>query len=250
MVLRHTAVSNTPDEHGTKLSGTSISSWLWLNNSGITLSECENSSPGVAFIGLASAADGFGQSDRHNEKSTKSLLLQAFTRIPSNFCIGVQSNLSLRDNPVEYRKYRSQALLTPKEGWTNTGEHNHLIQGWEQQSYDNGWILLWNGKDPRPELNLERHLDHQAKADDLDICFWLFEKSSSAQKIQSPLAKVWLETLKHPVIPYNLDERQKILKEAIMDLQNEIKQWIGIKKRKEEIMAEWQKFLKTTKDAQ
>jgi hypothetical protein len=109
---------------------------------------------------------------------------------------------------------------------------------------DDRWLLMWRGEDKRQVLMLDqlKALDSDTRADPLLMLFGpnslnallnTLSNSVGLGNIEpSPLAQAWRDFIRHPVIPWALDERQDVLAHAYRELHDEVQRWTRFVKNK------------------
>jgi hypothetical protein len=86
---------------------------------------------------------------------------------------------------------------------------------------------MWRGDDRRQFLDLDQLAS--ARSDEpLNPLFIIFGDDRRPHPLftmPSPIAQAWKEFIRHPVIPWNIGERRRVLAHAYNELSEEIERW-------------------------
>jgi molecular chaperone HtpG len=136
---------------------------------------------------------------------------------------------TINSGPFGLSDHSSSLLIIDTTKWSSALEqHQNETQAFDLniETYDN-WLLMWRGDDRRQFLDLDQLAS--ARSDEpLNPLFIIFGDDRRPHPLftmPSPIAQAWKEFIRHPVIPWNIGERRRVLAHAYNELSEEIERW-------------------------
>ncbi|WP_437717360.1 ATP-binding protein [Sorangium sp. So ce448] len=86
------------------------------------------------------------------------------------------------------------------------------------------WSAVWTGTGPHLDPHVAEVLS-DARVTPAAVAVWVNDKAASVVPPLSCLGDAWVRHIRHPYIPYDLEERRSVLAHAYRGLEAEIRQW-------------------------